>query len=71
MCLFMNSGVQHMLCSFSSSCVPYVVSFSGLSILDWPLVFSNVYLKRLTELNRNLVCISAKVDTTLCDQVCQ
>jgi hypothetical protein len=27
----------------SSSCVPYVVSFSGLSILVCPSVFSNVY----------------------------
>jgi hypothetical protein len=26
------------------SCVPYVVSFSGLSIFDCPLVFPNVYL---------------------------
>jgi hypothetical protein len=26
------------------SCVPYVVRFSGLSICDYPLVFSNVYL---------------------------
>jgi hypothetical protein len=29
---------------FSSSCVPYVASFSGLSILIAPSVFSNVYL---------------------------
>jgi hypothetical protein len=28
LCLFTNSGVQHMLC-----CVPYVASFSGLSFL--------------------------------------
>jgi len=27
---------------FSSSCVPYVASFSGLSIVDYPSVFSNV-----------------------------
>jgi hypothetical protein len=26
------------------SCVPYVASFSGLSIMIAPLVFSNVYL---------------------------
>jgi hypothetical protein len=43
-CLFAYSGVQHILCCIllclSSSCVPYVVSISELSIL----VFSNVYL---------------------------
>jgi len=33
--LFANSGVQHILC-FSSFYVPYVASFSGLSILDCP-----------------------------------
>jgi hypothetical protein len=69
MCLFVNSGVQRILCSFSSSCVPYVVSFSGLSILDCPLVFSNVYLKRLTyELNRNLVCNSAILSGNIAHQ---
>ena len=29
---------------FPVSCVPYVASFSGLYIFDFPLVFSNVYL---------------------------
>ena len=37
LCLFAYSGVQHILCYifvlFSSSCVPYVASFSGLSFL--------------------------------------
>jgi len=28
----------------SSSCVPYVASFSGLFIFDCPSVFANVYL---------------------------
>jgi hypothetical protein len=32
------------LCFFSSSCVPYVASFSGLFIIDCPSLFSNVYL---------------------------
>jgi hypothetical protein len=32
-----------LLC-LSSSCVPYVVGFSGLSMLIAPSVFSNVYL---------------------------
>jgi len=31
----------------SSSCIPYGASFSGLSILDCPSVFSNVYLERI------------------------
>jgi len=45
------SSVQHILCCIfcfvlgvSSSCVPYVASFSGLSIFDCPSIFSNVYL---------------------------
>ena len=33
--------VVFLLC-FISSCVPYVVSFSRLSFLDCPMVFSNV-----------------------------
>jgi len=33
LCLFTYSGLQ-LLLYFSSSCVPYVVSFSGLSIVD-------------------------------------
>ena len=42
LCLFEYSGVQHKLfcvsvfCFFSSSCVPYVVSLSGLSLIDCP-----------------------------------
>jgi len=39
-CLFAHSGVQHIIvfCLFclSSSSVPYVASFSGLSIFDRP-----------------------------------
>jgi hypothetical protein len=43
--LFSSSCVPYVasFSVFSSSCVPYVASFSGLSILDAPLVFSNVY----------------------------
>jgi hypothetical protein len=41
LCLFAYSGVQHtMLCLFSS-CLPYVASFSGLSIFIAHSVFSN------------------------------
>ena len=36
-------SVVFLFCLFSS-CVPYVASFSGLSILIAPSVFSNVYL---------------------------
>ena len=41
--LFTYSGVQHILFCFSLSCSSYVVSFSGLSILIAPSVFSNVF----------------------------
>ena len=46
-CLFVYNGVRHILCfllSLSSCCVVNVASFSGLSILDCPFNFSNVYL---------------------------
>ena len=40
LCLFVHSGVQHILrcvfVLFSSSCVPHVASFSGSSIFDCP-----------------------------------
>jgi hypothetical protein len=50
--LFVYSGVQHIIhcfffllvCLHIVSCVPNVTSLSGLSILDSPWIFSNVYL---------------------------
>jgi hypothetical protein len=40
LCVFAHSGVQRTLCCvdvyFSSFCVPFVVSVSGLSIFDCP-----------------------------------
>jgi hypothetical protein len=40
LCFFTYKTFQHILCCdfvvFSSSCVPYVASFSGLSIFDCP-----------------------------------
>jgi hypothetical protein len=36
LCLFAFSGVQYIVLCFSSSCVPYVASFSGLSNFDCP-----------------------------------
>ena len=40
LCLLAHSDVQHILCFvfvlFSSSCVPYVASLSGLSFYDCP-----------------------------------
>jgi hypothetical protein len=37
LCLFAHSGIQHIFCFlFSSSCLPYAASFSGLSILYCP-----------------------------------
>ena len=47
LCLFAHSGVQHILCCvfvcFSSSCVPYIASFSGLCSFVAPSVLSNFY----------------------------
>jgi hypothetical protein len=39
---------------FSSSCVPYVGSFSGFYIFDFPSVFSNVYFTYCSEPNTPL-----------------
>jgi len=40
LCLLAYSGVQHILCCvfvlFVSSCVPYVASFSGVSLFNCP-----------------------------------
>ena len=40
LCLFAQSGVQHILCCvlfcLSSSCVHYAASFPGLSFFDCP-----------------------------------
>jgi hypothetical protein len=48
LCSLAYSGVQHILCCillcFSSSCVPYDASFSGLSFFIVHSVFSNIYL---------------------------
>jgi len=46
-CLYivvLNTYCVVFLVCFYSSCVPYVVSFSGLSIFIAPSVFSNVYI---------------------------
>lgn len=56
--------VQHMLCCvlfclfpLSSSCVPNVSRFSGLSILNAPMVFSNVYL-RMVRVAQSVSCLA-------------
>ena len=36
LCLLAHSNVHHILCCFSSSCVPYVSNFSGFYIFDCP-----------------------------------
>jgi hypothetical protein len=50
LCLFVKSGVQHILCCvfvlFFLYNVPHVVSFSKFPFLIAPLVFSNVYLSK-------------------------
>ena len=48
-CVFTNSDVHHILCCvfvlfFIRSCVPYVASFSGLSIFDLPLRCSLTFI---------------------------
>ena len=49
-CLFVCIGVQHILCCvfallcLSSSCVPYVSSFSGMSVSGCPLGVLFVYM---------------------------
>ena len=68
--LFVYSGVQHIIHCFSFllvclhivSCVPNVTSLSGLSILDSPWVFSNVYL-----LVTPLQMVSGRCDWLLLD----
>jgi hypothetical protein len=47
LCLFVVSNTYCVLFLFyfSSTCVPYVVSFSGLSILIAPFIFSDVYFQ--------------------------
>jgi accessory gene regulator protein AgrB len=49
LCLFVHSGVQHILCCvfalFVFVFVPYVASFSEMSVFIAPLVvFANVYI---------------------------
>jgi hypothetical protein len=41
LCLFVYSGVQHILFCFSSSCISYVVSFSGLSFNILYMIMKN------------------------------
>jgi hypothetical protein len=36
LCLFVYIGVQHIVCCLSSSYLPHVASFFGLSIFDCP-----------------------------------
>jgi len=47
LCLFANSGVQHIFCCvFLHLCVPCVGSFSGLFIFDSPSVFKKVIIEK-------------------------
>ena len=57
-CLFVNSGVQHILCCGFCfvflrrvSCVPNVASFSGLPILCLPLQYSLTFIDHLVSLH--------------------
>ena len=59
MCLFVVCVV--FLCCFSSSCIPYVASFSGLSIFDCPfgmsLTFIYVLLNHFSMLSSLSQCL--------------
>jgi len=55
LCLLAHRYYVVFLLCFSWSCVPYVVSFSALSFLTAPSVFSNVYLNKLK-------CVYCKLD---------
>ena len=61
--LFYFSGLcffSLLLFCFSSSCVcvPNVASFSRLSILDWPSIFSNVYIFKISPLSKKYCFIT-------------
>ena len=49
--------VVFLLCLFSS-CVPYVASFSGLSIFDWPFRYSLAFIKTDQQINKQIGIIS-------------
>jgi hypothetical protein len=57
LCLFAYSGVQHILCCvfvcFSSSCVPYVASFSGLFLFVFLRLVSPIGDTRRRKTNKN------------------
>ena len=58
-CLFAHSGVQYILCCgfvwfFFFLCT---LCFSGLSFFDAPLLFSNVYLRRVSHVDQELLAI--------------
>ena len=64
--LFACSDVQHIcvvfLFCFSQSCVTYVACFSGLSFVDCPSVFSNVYLN----ISSCTGCFTISVGNNIC-----
>ena len=50
-CLFANYCVVFLLC-FSSPCVTYISSFSGLSICFIALQFSLTFILNISKINR-------------------
>jgi hypothetical protein len=60
LCFFAYSGVQRILCCgflsfFSSSCVPYVASFSGFSICDYPFdILGRLFIYHTTKCRNEL-----------------
>ena len=59
LCLFEYNGVLHIFCSvFLRRVIPYATSFSGLSFLIAPSIFSNVIEnKQIKKLDGNLTLV--------------
>ena len=74
LCLFAHSGVHHILCCvvfcFSSSCVPYVASFSGLSFFDCSFDFlENLFLWFTTVLDFMLYHFILSFDVSMSHKI--
>ena len=59
LCLFEHNGVLHIFCSvFLRRVIPYAASFSGLSFLIAPSIFSNIIEnKQIKKLDGSLTLV--------------
>ena len=64
-----NTYCVVLLFCLSSSCVPYIASFSRLFIVDCPSVLSNVYFMQLQIIFLNLIVELQSQHTTRSDQL--